>query len=52
MKLTEKVVDSLKFIRNRSPAKYQISNIFESAKNINELIELQVMLNNRYTGYY
>jgi hypothetical protein len=39
-------------MRNRLPTKYQIGNVFESAKNIKELIELQVILNNKYIRYY
>jgi hypothetical protein len=48
-KLSEKAIDSLKIMRNKFPTKYQISNVFESAKNIKKLMEFQVMLNNRYT---
>jgi hypothetical protein len=36
---------------NSPPTKYQIGNVFECAKNMKELIELQVILNNRYTVY-
>jgi hypothetical protein len=49
--LSEKAIDSLKILSNSPSTKYQIGNVFECAKNIKELIELQVILNNRYTGY-
>jgi hypothetical protein len=49
--LSEKAIDSLKVMSNSLPTKYQIGNVFECAKNMKELIELQVILNNRYTGY-
>jgi hypothetical protein len=39
-------------MRNKPSTKYQIDNIFESAKNMKKLIELQVILNNKYTVYY
>jgi hypothetical protein len=50
--LSEEAIDSLKIMSNSPPTKYQIGNVFECAKNMKELIELQVILNNKYTGYY
>jgi hypothetical protein len=50
--LSEKAIDSLKLIRNRFLTKYQIGNVFESAKSMKELIELQVILNSKFTEYY
>jgi hypothetical protein len=50
--LSEEAIDSLKIMSNSLSTKYQIGNVFECAKNMKELIELQVILNNRYTGYH
>jgi hypothetical protein len=50
--LSKKAIDSLKTMRNSLQIKYQISNVFECAKNMKKLIELQVILNNKYIGYY
>jgi hypothetical protein len=49
--LSEETINSLKIMSNSSPTKYQIGNVFECAKNMKELIEIQVILNNRYIGY-
>jgi hypothetical protein len=49
--LSEKAIDNLKIMSNSPPTKYQIGNVFECAKNMKKLIEFQVILNNRYTGY-
>jgi hypothetical protein len=48
------MVDTIKVLSNTSLTKDQItkiSNIFAYAKNMKELIELQVMLNKRYIEY-
>jgi hypothetical protein len=52
MKFSGELINKLKVLRNMPVTKDQLRNIFVYTKNMKEFLELQVMLNNRYIGYY